>query len=122
MEVIRAALLADPTVAGLVGPRIFPSSMPPGTEGPAIVCRVVSDVPENDLSGASSDLAVNAMVQVDSFARTYLVAHQVADAVSNVLSNLSAPDLSAWRGVTRDLFDDTADLPHCASTDFSVWR
>lgn len=123
-EAIRAALVADATVAGLVGGRIYPALMPQGTvengSGPAIVYTVASDVPQNALTGDSTTRMVNARVQIDAYSKTYLEAHLVAAAVDAVVSALATPALSAWREVSRDLYDNEAQL-HRVSADFSVW-
>ncbi len=120
-EAVRAKLVADPTVASLVVARVFPNLMPQGGAQPAIVYQVVSEVPENALTGDSTTRLVTARLQVDCYAKTYLEAHAVADAVDAVLSALSSPDLSAWREVSRDLYDNEAQL-HRVSTDFTVQR
>lgn len=120
-EAILAALLADATVVGLVGSRIYPNLAPQGTPAPFVVFRVVSDVPDNTLTGSASSTIVNSRVQIDAYAKRYLDAHQAADAVDVVLSALAQVGLSAWREVTRDLYDNETGL-HRVSADFSVFR
>ncbi len=120
-EAIRAVLVADAAVAALVSTRVFPSLIPQGSTMPAIVFAVVSDVPENALTGDSTTRLVNARVQIDCYSKTYLEAHAVSAAVDVVLSALSSPDLSAWREISRDLYDDEAQL-HRVSMDFAVIR
>jgi hypothetical protein len=120
-EAIRAVLIADPTVAGLVGARIYPSLMPQGPTLPAIVYQVISEVPESSLAGTSVGRLTASRLQIDCYATTYLAAHALADAVDVVISALSSPDLSAWRESSRDLYDNEAQLHRC-SLDFAVWR
>lgn len=118
---IQALLVADPTVAALVGARVYPSLMPQGVSKPAVVFQVISDVPQTTFDGDSSTTLVNALLQIDSYGKTYLEAHAVADAVDAVVSALSSPDLSATREVSRDLYDNEAQL-HRVSAEYSCWR
>jgi hypothetical protein len=120
-ESIRAVLIADPTTAGLVAARIYPSLMPQGTTLPVIVYQVISEVPENSIGGTSAGRLTGSRIQIDCYATTYRAAHAVADAVDVVLSALESPDLSAWREGSRDFYDNEAQL-HRVSLDFAVWR
>ncbi len=123
VEAIRTVLAANTAVAALVSGRIFPSLMTQGATMPVIVLSVVSDVPENALTGDSSSRLVSVRLQVDAYAKTYLEAHAVADAVDAVLSALAnpAPGLSAWRESSRDEYDNEAQL-HRAGADYFVQR
>ena len=121
LEAIRAELEANTAVLALVGTRIYPQAMPQGVTLPAVVITVVSEVPENSLTGTASTRLVQARAQVDCYAAKYLDAHQVAAAVDEVLANLMRSDLSAERMDSRDLYDDEAGL-HRVSADYSIWR
>ncbi len=120
-EAIRAVLVADAAVAALVGADVFPALMPQGTQPPAIVYSVISSVPENSLTGTASTRLSQFRVQVDCYAKTYLEAHAVAEAVDSVLDAQSSPNLSIWRESSRDDYDNEAEL-HRVSMDFGVWR
>jgi hypothetical protein len=126
-ETIRARLVANAAVTALVGGRIFPNVMPEGSTMPAIVYTIVSDVPENSFDGSASSRLKNATVQIDSYARAskgigaYAGAHQVDDAVVEVVANLQEPGLSATLESARDLFDNETEY-HRVSSDFTVWR
>ncbi len=120
-EAIRAVLAADATLTALVGTKIFPNLAPQGTVPPFVVYQQISGVPQNRLTGGSVGRLTEFRMQLDSYARTYLEAHSVADAVDAVMSALESPDLAAAPGAARDLYDDVAML-HRVSADFSVWR
>lgn len=120
-EAVFGALSADPTVAGLVVKRIYPSLLVEGSLLPAIVYSVVSDVPQSSLDGTVATRLANARVQVDCYARHYLDAQTLADAVDAVLGALALPTLSAWRESRRDLFDNETQY-HRVSADYSIWR
>lgn len=119
VEMIRAELVASQAVTDLVGQRIFPNLAPQGEVPPFVVLTVPSEVPANSFTSTPADVLRQATVQVDCYAKTYLVAHQLADAVDAVVGDLSRPGLSAVREVSRDLYDDEAQL-HRVSTDFAV--
>lgn len=118
-EQVRGLLLADPTIAGLVGDRVHPEPAPQGSPAPLIVMRVISDVPLNDLGGNASGRH-NAIVQVDAYAVRLSEARALAAAVHQVLGARTAPELLSSRIGRRDTYDDEAAL-HCVSSDFSMW-
>ena len=129
VETIRAKLLADAAVTSLVGNRIYSNVMLEGSALPAIVCTVVSDVPENSFTGVAATRLKNVRVQVDCYARpapsgvagAYITVHQLAEAVDAVLAGLQLPELSGLLEVTRDLFDNETGY-HRVSMDFTFWR
>ena len=118
-EAVRSVLLADATVAGIVGVKVHPEPAPQGTVAPFIVLRVISDVPLNDLGGNTSG-TFNATVQVDAYAKTRTAARQLGAAVHKVLGSRTDPTLLASRMGRRDQYDGEAEL-HCCSSDFSTW-
>lgn len=118
IETIRAELAANGTLTGLVGTRIYPQVLAQEATVPAIVLSVISEVPQNTLTGTTERLRMS-RVQVDCYAATYLGAHQVADAVDVVLSALMRHDLSAQRENFQDIYDDAAQL-HRVSADYLV--
>lgn len=119
IQAVREVLVADSSIVTLVGQKLFPNAAPQGTAAPFVVLQVVSDVPENTLE--NTDSLSNSRVQIDCYAERYLDAQAVAAAVDAVMKALSSPDLSAWREVSRDLYEDETQL-HRVSADFSVWR
>jgi len=121
VEAIRARLLAAPAVAALVGQRVYPSKMPQAPTFPTVVLQVISDVPVDSLAVAYDGRLSIARLQVDCYAPTYLQAHQVADAVDQVVSELTEVGLSAVKETSQDLYDDEVER-HRVSMDFAVMR
>lgn len=121
IEAIRAVLVADVPVNGIVSERVYPQVMPQGAALPAIVLTVVSDVPENTFDGTAADRLSARRLQVDCYAKSYLAAQNLAAAVDQALSSLQAHDLSAERDNARDLYDDPTEI-YRVSMDFTVWR
>lgn len=115
---IFSLLRANSAVVALVGDRIYPLVRPQGSALPAIVFTVVDDLPVNSLGGATSGL-VDALVQFDCYAKTYVSAHAVAKAVSDMLSKRVA-DPAAVRQAKRDGYEDETEL-YRVSMDFSMW-
>lgn len=76
---IRTRLLANGTVAGLVGTRITSDVLPQGSAMPAITYEVVDTLPSETLA-AIADVS-RARVQVDCFAASREGANALADAV-----------------------------------------
>lgn len=120
LEAVRAALLADPTVTGLLAQRIYPLVAAQGSALPMLVLTVVSEVPQNSLTGMVETRALECRLQVDAYADSYLGAHQVANAAAAVIGNLTAPTLSAQRDSAQDLYDDESSL-YRVMTEFVVW-
>ncbi len=69
-EDIFATLQADPAVSARVGDRVFPVVMPMNTPLPAIVYQIITETPENNLSGAGPR---GCRIQVDAWGETYTV-------------------------------------------------
>lgn len=83
-EDIVNRMLADATIAGLVGVRIFPGQVPQGQPLPAIVFNVISRTPLYDDQGESG--LDNMRIQIDSWSTVYTQARQVSRAVRASLS------------------------------------
>jgi hypothetical protein len=120
-NLVFGALSGDATVVALVSTRIYPNKMP---EGPrpagfkAIVFSVISDVPTNAVTGSAANRLRAARVQVDCYAKEYDDAEAVAEAVDAVMT--APAGLAGWREVSRDLYDDEAEL-HRVSMDIDLW-
>jgi hypothetical protein len=121
-DLLYAALSGDATVTGLVGTRIYPNKIPQGPRAmtfTAIVYQVVSDLPQNALTGDASNRLRNARVQVDCYAKKYDTAQAIADAVDTVVTKDTT--LNGWREISRDFYEDEAEL-HRVSMDVLLWR
>lgn len=124
IEALRAELVASPAVTALVGlspSRIYPVVAPQNVGVPFIVMTVVSSSPVEALHMLAEDRTQIARVQVDSYAKGYVDAHQLADAVNAVLANLSRADLNVRHEQSADLYDDETQLRR-VSADYVVAR
>lgn len=126
-EVIRSLLVADAATAAIAGARVYPNELPQNATLPAIVYTVVSAVPENSFTGLVATTTKDHRVQIDCYARptqaagAYDLAHSLAEAVSNVLGDLSRSDLTGSLENERDLYDNVTQY-HRVSLDFAIWR
>jgi hypothetical protein len=119
-DALFSALSGAAAVNSIVGTRIYPNTMPQGPRPvnyTAIVYQVVSDVPANDLTGDASNRLRNVRVQIDCYAKQYDTAQALADAVDVVVTT----NLAGWRELSRDLYDDAAEL-HRVWMDVWLWR
>lgn len=120
IESVRALLVADATVSGLVGAKVHAMIAPQREQAPFVVIRTVTAAPINTLTGAPAELLRNTRLQIDSFAADYKSAIALADAVEAVVAALQSPELSAMRIDGRDLYEDETQLTN-VSRDYSVW-
>lgn len=86
VEAVRAALLADATVAGIVVARVYPRFLPQAPVLPAIVLHRISGV--SDQSSAGPTGPVERRVQVDCWAERYADAAALGTAVRRRLDGL----------------------------------
>lgn len=119
VEAVKALLAENEDVTALVGTRIYPMFMPQNVDMPAIVLGEVSDVPASSMDGLGTTTTTR--LQVDVYAKSYPDAAAVARLVESVLVTLKGPSMTAWREVSRDLFDAELKLFR-RLTEFSVWR
>lgn len=122
LETIHGLLVANAGVTALVGSspaRIYLQLADQGAAAPRLVLTLVTDLPENSLDGGADDRLRVATVQVDSYARGYRQAHELADAVNAVLAALVGSDLSATLEIEQDLYDDETSL-HRVRQDYRV--
>ncbi len=106
-----AHLLADGTVAGIVGTRIHPGAVPQGGGTPAIVYVRRSTDREQQLDGAEGLVGVR--LRLDLWHTTYAGVKALADAVRLALNGvgLVAPKLLGAEPVQSVYLDDDGDLP-----------
>ncbi len=120
-EAVKLVLAADVRVSGRVGARMYPGRIPAGMlTFPALVYSVVSEVPADSFESNGRDLSTS-RIQISCFAKQYIDADALAEAVSDVLLELDSQDLRALKLDRRDLFEDDA-LLHNVVQDFSVLR
>jgi hypothetical protein len=121
LQAIRDVLVAAPTVAALVGARVYAQVAPQGAVRPFVVLTVVSAVPHHTHVGLPSELLEAARVQVDSYGPEYAATHDVAQAVDGVVGALAGPTLSATREAMRDGYEDETSL-YRVTADYLVQR
>lgn len=117
---LRGFLLADATVASIVGTRIYPRVLPQGVRDPAVVYNRVSMLGDHHMQGASG--LVEVRMQLDAWAETGDEAYELASAVKGrldgyrgeMLSVASPPEVVRVQGVffanARDGYDDARAL------------
>jgi len=87
-------------VTNLISTRMYPDDLPQDNTLPCIVYRVISKVPEHDLSGASP--LTRYRFQLDSYAATRIGADALAEAVRNAADG--------YRGTMGSEFAQTTHL------------
>lgn len=83
-EALLQLLLDDTDVYGLVGKRIRPQQVQPGTILPYITFHQLSGVQEHCMTGASE--FARALFQIECFAATYKASRELADKVQTALN------------------------------------
>ncbi len=121
IQAVRDRLLLNADLVTLVGTRVHANKAPQDTAAPYVVMQVISDVPENTLSGSSVGRLSIVRLQVDVYGATYLTAAAVAELTDLVISGLVSSDLAAQLISSRDFYDDGSQL-HRVSQDFTVAR
>lgn len=130
---LRAFLLADPILAGLIGGRLYPLRLPQRPAVPALTYQWISGHRVHSTDGASG--LAGPRVQFDAWAATYLEVEAVMRAVRLRLDGYRGPagDDSTIQGAffasERDFDEDAAELGTGAgealyrrSADFFIWH
>ena len=120
---IVAFLLADSTLGGLIGTRLYPLKLPQDPTMPAITYQWISGARVHSTDGASG--LSSPRIQFDCWALTYLEAEAVFEALRKRLDGFQGTAgasriQAAFFESERDLYDDEARL-YRRSTDFFVW-
>lgn len=122
-------LLADPTVAGIVGARVYPFSIPQGAPMPAITVFRITGGPEYADDGEIG--LENPRVQIDCWGDTYTAAKALSVAACALLSGLRDVTFGAttFRYImivdVRDLREGGANSEayrYRTSIDFTIWN
>jgi hypothetical protein len=116
---LRARLLADATIAGLVGSRVDWGLRPQAKALPAITLTLVPSPRDYHMGGAQ--VTQHYRVQVDCWATTYKGAHDLREAVIAELEPASGSFLGSFVERSADMPErtDTGEV-HRASLDFKV--
>ena len=110
---LRALLAADATIAGMVGGRIYPITLPQSPTYPALTYHRASTVRERHLRGPLGYAEVRE--RVHCWARSYGGAKDLAEAVRHLLDGYrgaaGAYEIGGAAVETEiDLYDDNADV------------
>lgn len=114
---LRAHLLADATIAGLVGERIYPVVRPETSPLPAITYQIVTDDAMTSLSGLCG--LSNVRVQIDCWSLSYETSNAIGIAVRDRMF-VAAETFRTARADGQDVFEDDTRIRR-RSLDFSVW-
>lgn len=120
-QAVREALKNSAAVQAIAAARVYPSKLPPNAILPAAVYTLVDSVPQSSFDTPDADALKQARVQIDSYAKDYDLAHELAKAISRYLTELTTGDLVVELATAgRDLFDEEL-LAHRVVVDFWVW-
>lgn len=125
-EALRALLLSDPTIVGLVGQRIYWNDIPQATAGDLIVLHKISGAPSYTLRGPTS--LRGSRVQINTRADKVVDAWAIERAVEAKLSGFRGSQGGVmFAGI---FLEDSAeltsektgtDLYRGTRSDYSVW-
>lgn len=87
-DLVRAYLLADPTIAGLIGTRVYPAPPPQNATYPLITLQLISDVQYPHLRQRGPGMA-DPRFQIDMWATTKAAMRTLARAVQTRLQGFS---------------------------------
>jgi Protein of unknown function (DUF3168) len=121
----RARLLADATVAGLVGNRVYWGERPQGSAYPAILLRTISDPRPAHLKDYENTRST--LVQMDVFATTYAAALSIAKAAIAALKVPATISGKVFGPTFVDGQRDTVEASgttniHRQSVDLNIWH
>jgi len=125
-EQLRARLLADAELAGLVAARVSWGARPRMDALPSVCLHLISGVRNYHLGGSSE--LVQSRVQADCWAATYADATAVSRAVVADLSGLREPAMrvqGAFVVDERDLADEGSaadEILYRVSVDLMIWH
>ncbi len=122
---VRARLLANSTVVGLVGTRIDWGQRPQGAPYPSIVLQTISDPRPAHLKDYEE--ARSTLVQMDVYATTYAAALSIARAAIAVLKVPTTISGKVFGPAFVDGQRDTVEPSgttniHRQSVDFNIWH
>jgi hypothetical protein len=124
VEALRDYVLADSTISGLIGSRMYAAILPQHPTMPAITYQIISG--DSVISHDGSSGLENPTIQIDCWADTYSQMDALFNAVRKRLNVASGTFLGVEvQGVfllrKRDLYDDEAKL-YRRTADYDVWN
>lgn len=125
-EALRALLLTNSTLTGIVATNLSWGVMGQGKAKPGVVMFLISDAPDYHMAGPSG--LVESRVQIDCRAAKWTDAKAAARAIEETLSGYRGAIGSIWfKGIFKDSarsgFEDTgAEKFYLESADYIVWH
>lgn len=119
-EAVRAVLLADPTVAALVGDRVYPMHLPQTCVLPAIVYQRISTVGSIDLGGDTGLSRIR--LQVTHWAEGFDAARALARATVGDPESVEAGALTGYSGDTGAGELQLVRLENLADVEDADWK
>lgn len=117
---LRTYLLADATVASLIGTRMFPVKLPQNPTFPAVMIQTISGERVHSTDGASG--LAGPRIQIDCWAESYADADAVFEAVRKRLDGKGNGDIQGmFIQSERDDFDFELGI-YNRSMDVFVWH
>lgn len=110
-------MLADASIAAIVGSRIYPIKMPQGVTAASVVMNRISGLGDHHMQGPSG--LSRPRMQIDSYAPTFQAAVTLANAVKERIDGAAGTfgtgsDIVEVQGIffdtEEDRYDDSADL------------
>ena len=126
---LRSLLLADATVSGLVGTRIYPVRLPQGVTYPAISYTTISGTRPQNTTGSSGQSGPR--IQLDFWSLSFAEAKALSEAARLVLQGFKgdagSPAVAiqgAFFDSERDWFDPDASTAgaYRVSHDYFIWH
>lgn len=123
-EALRTYVLADATVSGLVGARMYPVILPQNPTMPAITYQYISGASVISHDGATG--LENPTFQIDCWGSTYATMDALFEAVRERLNGAKGTFSGLYVGGIflvrkRDLYDNDAEL-HRRTADYEIWN
>lgn len=84
-EALQAHLVADAGVSALIGTRVYPDIMPPGSAKPAAVYTLIGNMRGSTL--CATDTLVAGQYQIDAYATSYKASKLLAKALFGCLAD-----------------------------------
>lgn len=106
-ETLNAALLADSTLSGLIGTRLFPGQIPDDQDTPPwLYYAVPESVPLDQLDDGGDD--VRSELEFHALADRYSAAKAIVDAVRSVMNSFRGGviRLATWAGTSEETTED----------------
>lgn len=102
---IRSVLQAQPAIAAIVGSNIYPVLLPEDSQLPALTFQIVGST---SYQGLTTHGMQRLRVQIDCWAKTYLSAVTLRDAISTSLDGYKDSNFSALLLSKVDYYEDAA--------------